>query len=206
VGLPLVVAAAEVVEHQAAVAEVSPGELGLDGLLALREPIQGGMELVLGGVLEAEFLGERGVVPVAGGRRPGAGEEEPLGDHGQDEVTLPRGPGGDEGVEAEATGHRQDRLDVAMRPGAEDAEGLGGGDEGLPLERAADQVDEMDREVGEVSQGLVLDLAVLAKGAPEIVTGIGHPLDGVGDFGNVDRAGFACHSANIMVRSGRSQE
>ena len=40
--------------------------------------------------------------------------EEPLGDHGQDEVPLPRGPGGDEVIEAEATDHRQDRFDVSM--------------------------------------------------------------------------------------------
>ena len=79
-----------------------------------------------------------------------------------DEVALPRGAGGDEGLEAEASDHRQDRFDVAMGPGAEGAEGLGGGDEGLALEGAADQVDDVDREVGEVAEGLVLDLAVLS--------------------------------------------
>jgi hypothetical protein len=173
------------------------GGLTLHATTPLEEPIHGGVEIVLGGVLEVEFLTECGVMPVASGRQLGAGKEESLGDHGQHEVTLPRGPGGDEGVEAEATDHRQDGFDMAMRPRAEDAKGVGGGDEGLPLERAADQVNDRDREVGEVSEGLVLDLAVLSKGASEIVTGVGYPLDGVGDFGNVYCSWFAFHVPNI---------
>ena len=63
------------------------------------------------------------------------------------------------------------------------------------MERAPDQVDEVDREVGEVSEGFMLDLAVLSKGASEVVTGIGHPLDGVGDFGDMDSSGFARHAS-----------
>ena len=141
----------------------------------------------------------RGALALAGVREDAVAhlvrQVEPLGDHGQDEVTWPRGPGGDEGVEAEATDHRQNRFDMAMRPRAEDAKGVGGGDEGLPLERAADQVNDRDREVGEVSEGLMLDLAVLSKGASEIVTGVGHPLDGVGDFSNVDCSRFASHTS-----------
>src|SRR5512135_3206127 len=78
---------------------------------------------------------------------------------------------------------------------ARDVEGVGRGDEGLALERATDQVDDVDREVGEVSEGLMLDLAVLPEGASEVVAGIGHPLDGVGDFGDMDRARFACHAS-----------
>src|SRR5437764_1405549 len=78
-GLPLVVAAADIVEHHTAVGQVSLRQLRLDGLLTLEQPIHGGIEFVLGGVLEAELLGERGVVPVARGGQLGAGEEESLG-------------------------------------------------------------------------------------------------------------------------------
>ena len=90
------------------------GQLGLDGLLALQQPIHGGIQFVLGGVFNMEFLSKRGIMPVPGGGQLGAGEQEPLGDHGQDEVPLPRAPGGDEVIEAEATDHRQDRFDVSM--------------------------------------------------------------------------------------------
>jgi hypothetical protein len=113
-GLPPEIAAADVVEHQSAVGQVPLGQLGLDGLLAPQEPIHGGIEFVLGDVLEVEFLCERGVLPVAGCGQLGAGEEEELGDQGGDEVALPRGAGGDEGVEAEATDQGKDRFDVAI--------------------------------------------------------------------------------------------
>ena len=64
-----------------------------------------------------------------------------------------------------------------------------------PLEGATDEVDDVGRQVREVAEGLVLDLSVLSEGAAEIVTGVGGPLVGVGDFGDVDCAGFACHAA-----------
>ena len=56
--------------------------------------------------------------------------------------------------------------------------------------------------MGEVAEGLVLDLAVVSVGASEIVAGVGHPLDGVGDFADVDGPWFACHARNIRVPSG----
>ena len=74
-----------------------------------------------------------------------------------------------------------------------DAKGLSRGDERLPLEGAADQVDDVEWEVGEVSEGFMFDLAVLPEGASEVVTGIGDPVEGVGDFGDMNRSVFACH-------------
>jgi hypothetical protein len=62
-----------------------------------------------------------------------------------------------------------------MGPRAEGAKSLGGGDKGLALEGAADQVDDLGREVGEVCDGLVLDLALLTVGVSEIVAGVGDP-------------------------------
>ena len=158
-------------------------------------------EVQLGGVLDVEFLGEGGVVPVSGGGQLGAGEEEPLGDQGQHEVALPRGLRGDDGVEPEAADHGEDRFDVAMGTGADVVEELGGGDEGLSLKGATDQVNDRQGEVGEVSQGLVLDLAVRAEGAAEIVAGVRHPFDGVGDFAHVNGSRFARHTRNIRVPS-----
>jgi hypothetical protein len=180
---------------------VTPGELGLDRLLAWEQPVHGGVEFVLVGVLDAKFLGEGGGVPVAGGGQLGAGEEEPLGDQGQHEIALPRGLGSDGGVKSQASDHGEDGLDVALGSGANVAEDLLGGDEGLSLEGATDQVDDRQGEVGEVSQRLVLDLAVLAVGAAEIVAGVGHPFDGVGDFAHVNGSRFAHHTRNIRVPS-----
>ncbi len=67
----------------------------------------------------------------------------------------------------------QHRLDVAVRQRAIDEEGLGGGDEALAGQRAADDIDERVGEVGEVAEGFVFDLAAEAEGAAEQVGGIG---------------------------------
>ena len=103
------------------------------------------------------------------GRQLGAGGEEPFGNHGQHEIAWPRGPGGDERIEAEPADHGQDGFDVSMRECVQGWEHFGGGYEGLPLERAADQVDDGEWQIGEVSQGFMLDLAILSKGATEII-------------------------------------
>ncbi len=151
-------------------------QFGLDGLLAFQEPIHGGIEFILVGVLEVEFLGERGVLPVAGGGQLGAGEEKALGDHGRDEIALPRGCGGDEGVEAEATDHFQDRFDMAMGSGAEDAEGLGGRYEGFPLEGALDEFDDVIGQMGEIAEGLMGDGLADTDGTSEQVGDVGLAL------------------------------
>ena len=90
-GLPLVVAAGDVVEHHRPLAEVPAGELLLDGRLPLEQPIHGVVEMILGGVGDVQLLGQSGVVPVAGVGQLGAGEEQAFGDHGDHQVALSRG-------------------------------------------------------------------------------------------------------------------
>ena len=46
---------------------------------------------------------------------------------------------------------------MTVRFAVEDAKAVGGGAEGLALERAADEVEEGERQVGQVGEGLVLD-------------------------------------------------
>ena len=81
-GLPLVVAAGDVVEHQRPVAQVPPGQLLLDRRLPLQQPVHGVVELILGGVGDVQLLGQGGVVPVSGVGQLGAGEDQSFGDHG----------------------------------------------------------------------------------------------------------------------------
>lgn len=56
---------------------------------------------------------------------------------------------------------------MAVRTRARDLEGLTPRHEGLPLQCAANHVDQRLGQMGEIAQGLVLDLAVLAIAAPE---------------------------------------
>ena len=86
-------------------------------------------------------------MPVAGGRQLGAREEEPRDDQSQDEVALPRGPGSDEGIEAEPPDHDQNRFNVPVGECMDVLEDLGGGYEGFPFERATNQVDDGEWEV-----------------------------------------------------------
>ena len=152
------------------------GELLLDRRLPLQEPVHGVVEVILGGVGDVQFLGQGGVVPVSGVGQLGAGEEQALGDHGDDQVAPSRGLGGDEVVEAELADHRQDGLDMAVRERAGDAEGLGGGDEGLALEGAFDEVDDVIGKMGEVAEGLVGDGLSLADGPSEQMGDVGLSL------------------------------
>src|SRR5208337_5001874 len=101
--------------------------------------------------------------------------------------------------------HGQDGFDVSMGECVQGWEHFGGGYEGLPLERAADQVDHGEWQIGEVSQGFMLDLAILSKGATEIIAGVGDTLDGGGDFVNVNCAWFADHARNTSEKAGQSQ-
>jgi hypothetical protein len=56
------------------------------------------------------------------------------------------------------------------------AKGLGGGDEGLSLEGAFDEVDEVVGQMGEVSEGLMGDGLALADGASEQMGDVGLAL------------------------------
>ena len=98
-GLPLVVAAGDVVEHQRPLAEVPSGEFLLDRRLSFQQPIHGVVEVILGGVGDVQLLGQGGVVPVSGVGQFGAGKEQAFGDHGDHQVASSRGLGRDELVQ-----------------------------------------------------------------------------------------------------------
>ena len=81
-GPALVIAGGDVVEHRRRLPQVAPGQLLLDPLLALEQPVHGGIEIVLVGVLDPELLGQGGGVPEPGGGQLGDGLDQPLDDHG----------------------------------------------------------------------------------------------------------------------------
>jgi hypothetical protein len=75
--------------------------------------------------------------------------------------------GGDHILQVELSQAAQEGLDVTMREGAADFKAVGGGDELLAFERAADQVNERIGQMGDVAEGFVFDFAILAKGSAE---------------------------------------
>jgi hypothetical protein len=153
----------------------------------LPPPIHGVVELILAGVGDVQLLGQCGVVPVPRVGQLGAGEDQPFDDHGDDPVASARGLESDEFVEAELLDHLEDGLDVAVGPRSGDADGVGGGDEGLALERSFDEVDDVFGEMGEVAEGLMSDGLSLADGASEQRGGVGFSLgEPLGSSGHRD--------------------
>ena len=88
----LQVARGDVVEHQRAVAQMLAGERLLDRRLALAEPVERDVELILVDRPEAEHVaearggGER--IEHAGGGELGGWRDQPRDDHGDDEITA----------------------------------------------------------------------------------------------------------------------
>jgi len=82
--------------------------------------------------------------------------------------------------------------DVAVRQRPGDGDRLAGRDHLLALQARVDQVDDVARQRGEVGHGLVLDLAAVAVGAPQVGRGVVPAaallvhVPGLGDFDYVD--------------------
>jgi hypothetical protein len=149
--------------------EVALGELLFDVGLTGEEPVQGLVQVVLGGLGHLQFFGQSGGVPEPRGGELGARVQEAFGDHGHDEVALARGLGCQQQVEAEAAHGAEDGLDVAVGEIALHDKGLRSGKELLAGEGAANEVDEVGRQVGDIAEGFVLDLGADAEGAAEEV-------------------------------------
>ena len=162
-----------------------------------QEPVQGGVEFVLVGVGNVQFLGQRRGVPIPRGGQLGAGKEDLLRDHGQHQVALAGGLRGQERIEFQLANHPQDGLDVTMRQGAKGTERILGGDEFLSLEAAADEVDGGLRQAGEVAQCLVEDLLALAVSPAKEMGLVDLALVFANDRGYMDRAMFCIHAGII---------
>jgi hypothetical protein len=119
--------------------------------------------------------------------------QEALGNHGDDEVSLGAGFGGEQGIEGEAANGAEDGLDVAVREGAVDLEGGAGGEEVLAGESAADEVNELRREMGDIAEGFVLDVGADTEGAAEEVRLVGLALVDSGCGGHMDLTGSRRH-------------
>ena len=161
------VARRDVVEHQRAVAEMALGQRGLDGGLALQQPVQCGVEFVLVDIAEAEHFAE--AAGGGGGReRPRGGEfccrlEDASDQHGEHEIAVAIAVGAEDAVEPDLAGGTECGSDMAVRQATDDGEGVAlGGDDGATLEHAAQPFDVGGGPVRQVAQGALTHLAALA--------------------------------------------
>ena len=201
---PLDKAGGELVQGQAAVAEVALGELALDAGLAFEEPVHGGVEVVDGGIVEVEQVGQGGL---AGGAeftfeaQLGAGLEQAGEDQGQGQRALAAGLVKEDAVEAELAGGAEQGADSTMLAGAAELDGGVGAAEGeLLVKGGLEQVDEGLGEGGEIGEGAFLDLAVVPVGFAQEMAG-GFAGEGGGDVHCMTRNQGADMELSIAMKS-----
>ena len=162
------------------------GQAPLDGVLAFKQPVHGGVQVVLVDVSEPERHGERvarGLLGEAsGGGQFGARVEDAGSDQGQHARALRGGDAGDGSVEAQLAQGAEHGGDMAVGQGAFDVEGTAEvGDGRAAAEQGAQPFDERGRPLGEVGEGAFFDFAGDAVGlAQEDGRGgaaVGHGLD-----------------------------
>ena len=141
-------------------------------------------------------------MPVARGRELGTGEEEALDDQGQDQGALAGGLGGEEVLQTELATGRQDCLDVAVGLTGGGAERFVRGEEGFASEGTLDQVNESEREVGQVAEGTMLDLAVVAVRLAEQIAHVSLAMVLTSDLGHVHGSARLPH-AEILGNTAR---
>jgi hypothetical protein len=111
----LEVARRQVVEHQAALAQMARGQLLLDRVLAREQPVHRRVQVVLVGIGDAEVFGQRRGVPPARGRKLGVRRHDARGHHRQHQVALATRLGGNHRGQSQPLHGRDDRLHVAVR-------------------------------------------------------------------------------------------
>ena len=144
-----------------------PGQCRLDGGLALQQPVECCVKLVLIDFAETEHRsqarrGRCGREGAGGGELRGGIEDAP-DDHGQHEVAAAVAVRAEDAVEADLVRRAEGGGDVAMRQRTGDGEGLAvRRDDGAAFEDAAQALDMRRGPIGEVAEGALPDLAVLA--------------------------------------------
>ena len=113
------------------------------------------------------------------------------------ELALAGGTCGQEGIQAQGADGPQNRMDVAMGAGADDAEGLLSGEEGLSLERLSEHLDQRRGEMGEVGQGAMPHLSALPVGMTQQMGDISFPPVLASNRGHMHTQRFSCHVAKI---------
>ena len=147
--------------------QVPAGEPGLDRVLPPFQPVHRRVDLVGGGVPDAEVGPERHIAPPGDRGQLRARRDHPRHDQRQGQVPLPAGRAEQRG-QAEPAGHRVHRGDVPVRqrPGDGDRR-LAGRDEHLALQRGLDRVHDAVRQLGQVRQRLVPHCPAVAPGAAQ---------------------------------------
>src|SRR5207342_1581020 len=183
---PLHIARRHVVEHQRAGAQMLASKRLLDRLLALAQPVEGDIKLVLVDrsqperLAEAEGGGER--VEHAGGGELGSRRDQPRHNHRDDEVAAAVAGRPKQTIETDVAQRAEHGRHMPVRQCAAHHDGLLIGRRDLSaLEQRAQSFDNLGRPMGQVSDGALPDLAAVAITLPQQDGGrrvpVGHGFD-----------------------------
>ena len=188
------------VEHgDAALVQVPAGQLGLDLGLAVHQPVHRGIHLVGGRPRHPKIAAQGDVVPPADGGQLGA-----WADHSRDDQRIgqvPRPAWWPQQVrQAQLAGDGVHRGHVPVAGRALHRQRGGGVDHGPAGQHQAQRRDRLVRQVRQVGQCLLTDLATLAVGAAQqvpLVDPHGPILARLMATGGLDvhRASSTCHGA-----------
>jgi hypothetical protein len=120
-----------------------------------------------------QLFGEGRLPKSSAGEEFGARSDDPLDDHRQDQITLFAGFAIEQFWELQAFGHGQDGFHMPVRQSAFDLELILGPDVCLAGEIAADKLDAIVGEMGQIGDGFFFDFAVFSVRVHEEV---GHVL------------------------------
>ena len=151
--------------------QVAAGQLRLDRVLPVLQPVHRGVDVIGGRPGDAEVGAQGGVGPPGQGGQLGARLDDPGDDQRQGQVPLPARRAEQRG-QPQLGGHGVHGGDVAVRQRPGDGDRAGGGDQLLAFEPGVDQVDDVAGQRGQVGHGLVLDLAAVAVGAAQVGRGV----------------------------------
>ena len=176
-----------------------------DPLLAGEQPVHRAEQLGLVDLAEVELVGERAMREAPGQRQLGARRDQQLADHRDDQVALAAALPADQSLQIEPAQRAQHRGDVPVRQRAFDLEVLIEVDQHPSGEHRPDRLDDGQRQVREVAQVLVADLAALAVGAPQQVGRVLLPALALRlDCGYVSRAATPRHPPQPTCSPGQN--
>src|SRR5215210_2613696 len=166
------VSGGQIVEHQAAFGKVPFRQCVFNYRLALQQPVHGAIQIVVLYLPQTQELTEavaEGIgIKGAGRGQFGGGIEYTRDDHGHDEIALAARSIAQQAVKTELVKRTNGGSHMAVRLGAKNLKGLGGsGGDGGAFQNTAQGYDLFRRPVGEIGDGAVADLAVLAEGFPK---------------------------------------
>ena len=170
------------------------------------QPVHRGVDVIGGRARHAQVGAEGHVVPPAGGGQLGGGAEDPGDDQRVSQVPVPAGRA-EQARQAQLAGHRGHRGGVPVRQRPGDLERGAGVDERLAGQHRPDRGDRLRRQVRQVRQGLLADLAAVPERAAQQVPLVGplrpvpQHLMATGSL-HVHRACLTCHRA-ILAWAGR---